>query len=382
MKKLILNSILFLLISGMGGCDQKPAIEPSGKTIKVGIIAPFSGSDHAKGKEGLKGMEIAMHSQPYLQNGDRIELVAENDANDPALTVKLLKKLVEKDKVSAIMTFSSSGPVLEMAKVADEYKTPIFAALATHPDTTRHNGFISQLCFDDDFQGTVAAVFVRDDLLIDKVAVFSNPGSVYSSHLAAKFEGKFKSIGGEITDMISLTDETGDVSKVIKTVHANAPELLYLPISATDVIRTISEVRKLGWKPKMMGSDGLISTIFAQGKEEIDLVDGMLATDFFAHGMHLTPFGKRMADTYREKYKGTGTIYAALGVEGYAILLNAMNRCSDPADRECINRQIRSTVNFAGLVGNITIGPNGKAQRPLCINSIHDGRSQFIFKVH
>lgn len=80
--------------------------------------------------------------------------------------------------------------------------------------------------------------------------------------------------------------------------------------------------------------------------------------------MPLTPFGKRVADTCREEYKGTGTIYAALGVEGYAILLNAMNRCSDPADRECINRQIRSTINFTGLVGNITIGPNGKAQRP------------------
>jgi len=36
---------------------------------------------------------------------------------------------------------------------------------------------------------------------------------------------------------------------------------------------------------------------------------GMLATDFFTHGMPVTPFGKRVADTYREKYKGTGTIY-------------------------------------------------------------------------
>ena len=382
MKNLVHLSILIVIVFWLGGCDQKPAITPSGKTIKVGIIAPFSGSDHAKGEEGLKGMETAMQFQPYLQNGNSIEFVAENDKDDPALTVKLLKKLVNEVKVSAIITFSSTSPVLAMAKVADEYRTPILAALATHPDITKDNGFISQLCFDDDFQGTVAALFVRDDLLIDKVAVFSNPDSFYSSHLAAKFAGKFKSIGGEITDTISLTEETGDLSKVIKRVHDNAPELLYLPISAKDLIRIISEVRKLGWKPKMMGSDGLISTMLAQGKEEIDLVDGMLATDFFAHGMPLTPFGKRVADTYREKYKGTGTIYAALAAEGYSILLNAMNRCSDPADRECINRQIRSTINFTGLVGNITIGPNGKAQRPLCINSIHDGRSQFIFKVH
>jgi branched-chain amino acid transport system substrate-binding protein len=269
-----------------------------------------------------------------------------------------------------------------MAKVADEYRTPILATLATHPDITEHNGFISQLCFDDDFQGTVAAVFVRDDLLIEKVGIFSNPGSVYSSHLAAKFESKFKSIGGEITDTVALTEETGDLSKVIKSMHDNTPELLYLPTSAKDLVRVVREVRKLDWKPKMMGSDGLISTMLTQHQEEIYLVDGMLATDFFAHGMPLNPFGKRARDKFREKYKRTPTVYAALGVEAYSILLNAMNRCSDPTDGEYINRQIRSTANFTGLIGNITIGPNGKAKRPLTINSIQGGRSKFIFKVY
>ena len=257
MKKLVHVSILICIVLWLGGCDQKPAIEPSGKTIKVGIIAPFSGSDHAKGKEGLIGMQTAMQLQPYLQNGNSIEFVAENDKDDPALTVKLLKKLVEKDKVSAIITFSSTSPVLAMAKVADEYRVPILAALATHPDTTKHNVFISQLCFDDDFQGTVAAVFVRDELLIDKVAVFSNPGSVYSSHLAAKFESKFKSIGGEITDTVSLTEETGDLSKVVKSVHNNTPELLYLPINVKDLVRIIREVQELGWNPKPLLANSL-----------------------------------------------------------------------------------------------------------------------------
>jgi branched-chain amino acid transport system substrate-binding protein len=382
MKNLVYFSILICIVFWLGGCEQKPAIEPSGKTIKIGIIAPFSGSDHAKGKEGLKGMETAIQLQPYLQDGDRIELVAENDKDDPALTVKLLKKLVKEVKVSAIITFSSTSPVLAMAKVADDYKTPILASLATHPDITKDNGFISQLCFDDDFQGTVAALFVRDDLLIDKVAVFSNPDSVYSSHLAAKFESKFKSIGGEITDTISLTEETGDLSKIIKNVRDNTPELLYLPISAKDLVRIIREVRKLDWKPEMMGSDGLISTMLLQPKEEIDLVDGMLATDFFAHGMPLTPLGNRARDKYGEMYGSRPTAYAALGVEAYAILLNAMDRCNDPADRECINRQIRSTTNFKGILGNITLGPNGKALRPLTINSIKGGQSKFIFKVY
>jgi branched-chain amino acid transport system substrate-binding protein len=382
MKKLFHVSILICIIFWLGGCDQKPAIEPSGKTIKVGIIAPFSGPDHTYGEEGIKGMKVGMLLQPYLQNGDRIKLVVADDKNEQALTVKLLEKLAVEDKVSVIITFSSSSPVLAMAKVADEYKTPILAAHATHPDITEHNGFISQLGFDDNFQGIVAALFVRDDLLVDKAAVFRNLNSAYSSHLASEFEVKFKSIGGEITDAIFLNENSEDLSKILKKVHAKNPELLYLPIGATDVIHIAREVRKLNWTPKMMGSDGLISTMLAQHKDELDLLDGMLTTDFYAHGMPLTPFGKKARDKYKEADKGTPTAYVALGAEAYALLLNAMNRCNEPADRECINYQIRSTRNFKGIIGNITIGPNGKAQRPLCINSIQGGRSKFIFKVY
>ncbi len=382
MKNFVYLLILTFFIFCLGGCERKPAVEPSGKTIHVGIIAPLSGSFFTYGEEGLKGIRIAMQLQPYLQNGSRIELVVEDDKNDKALTVQLLKKLVEKDKVPAIITFSSSSPVLAMAKVADEYRTPVLAALATHPDITKHNDFISQLVFDDDFQGVVAALFVRDDLLIDTVAVFNNPTSAYSSHLAAKFERKFKSIGGKITDEISLTEETVGLSEIIKGVYEHGPELLYLPINVKDVVRVIREVRKLDWKPNMLGGDGLISTMLSQHEKDIDLFDGMLATDFMAHGMPLTPFGERAQERYRAEYKETGTVHAALGAEAYAVLRNTMNRCSDPADRECINRQIRSTTNFMGIIGNLTIGPNGKTQRPLCINSIKGGRSKFIFKVY
>jgi branched-chain amino acid transport system substrate-binding protein len=378
MKNLIHLFIIIVLVFWLGACEQKKTVEPSGKAVKIGIIAPFSGSHHATGREALSGMETARQLQPYLQNGDRIEWIVEDDGNNPILTVQALKKLAEKDKVAAIITFSSSNPVLAMAKIADDYQIPILAALATNPAVTRGNGFISQLCFDDDFQGTVAALFVRDELLIDKVAVFSDPDDSYSRYLAATFESKFKSIGGEITDRISVTEKTGDLFKIIESVHTKDPELFYLPLFANDVLRIIRGVRKRGWTPKMMGSDGLISNMLASHKAELDLVEGVMATDVFAHGMPLTPFGKSVID----KHKGPRTHFAGLGAEGYTVLINALNRCSDPGDRKCVNHQIRSTDHFEGITGHITIGPDGKARRPLCIDSIHNGLSKFIVKVY
>ena len=136
----------------------------------------------------------------------------------------------------------------------------------------------------------------------------------------------------------------------------------------------------------MMGSDGLLSNMIKQHQKELDLVEEMLAIDLFAHGMPLTPFGKKARKVYKDKYKGkqrtASTAFSALGVEGYVLLLDAMNRCYDTVERECISAQIRSTDNFEGIAGNISIGPDGKAERPLYINSIQNVLSEYIVKVY
>jgi hypothetical protein len=73
--------------------------------------------------------------------------------------------------------------------------------------------------------------------------------------------------------------------------------------------------------------------------------------------------------------------YVYGGKEVY-LLLNAMKRCETPGDKGCINRMIRSTVDFNGITWKITIQPDGKAIRPLVVNSIKKGRLEFIVKVY
>jgi len=138
----------------------------------------------------------------------------------------------------------------------------------------------------------------------------------------------------------------------------------------------------MDWKPKMLGSDGLLATVLTQHKEASDLLEGILATDFSSNRMPLTPFGKKALKKYRSLYDTPPNSYTIMGAEWYALMLNAMNRCEVLGDRECINRMIRSTIGFSGITGRITINPDGKAIRPLVVNSIKKGRQAFIVKVY
>lgn len=379
MPKLYCILTLVFTVMFAAGCDQAPApTTPSGKTIKVGLIAPLSGPDQAKGQEGLTGVEAVLKMTPLLQNGDKIELVIEDDQNDPRRAVNLFKKLVLEHQASAIVILSSSGPVLALASIADTYQTPILAAHATHPAITQNNGYVSQACFDDRFQGAVAALYVRDELLLDQVAVFSNPDSNYSSNLATEFERKFTDIGGRVIDQIFITENSEGLIQKLQELHNTGTELLYLPIRAADVIRIIKHTQKLNWHPQLMGSDGFLATIIFQYPDALPLLNGMLATDFFHNDMPLSPFGKEV----KPHIKGLKTSYGALGIEAFAILLNAMNNCDPPGDKACINHRIRTTESFTGVLGNISIDANGRAARPLVINTIEEGRMRFVVKVY
>jgi len=374
----LLLVLLLALPAWLGGCQRPPEIQPSGKRVKIGVIAPFSGADSAKGQEGLKGIRAAKRLTPYLRNGDAVELVTADDRNEAQRSLEALKKLVQEDRVSAVLTFSGSNPVLAMAAVADEYRTPILVLVATHPDITRRSRFVSQLPFDDDFQGAVAALYVRDELLIDRVAVFFDAGSEYSRNLGKTFAKKFKSIGGMITDMVPLPDQADDFEDALKRMRAGGTELIYLPVRAIEVIRIIQAADGMGWRPRMMGSDGLLSTVLTKYRRDARLLDGLLATDLYSYGDPLTAYGAKVEAAYR----GEPTSYAAMGIEGYALLVHAMNRCGSPPKRACINRKLRSVRDFTGVLGKISIGPDGKASRPLYINAIHNGHMRYIVKVY
>jgi branched-chain amino acid transport system substrate-binding protein len=377
MRKFFHCTFTVFIFFAVLGCEPEPAVQPSGKSAKIGVIGPMSGPDSSAGLEGLTGVNAVMRMTPLLANGDQIELVVEDDQNDPILTRQALRALVLEHDVAAVLTFSTSGPVLGLASIADTYQTPIIAALATHPAVTKDNGFVNQICFDDVFQGSVAALFVRDELLLDKVAIISDPSSNYSSNLAAEFERKYTAIGGEVIEQIFITSDAEKLAHDIKALHERRPELLYLPTDAANVIRVVEQTRKLVWEPLFMSSDVLMPGVVTHHPEAKPLLEGVMVTDFFHYKMPLTPFGKKV----KPHVKNLKTNYGVLGIESLAILINAMNNCRPADDRHCINDRIRSTSGFTGVSGKITIDSHGRAARPLVINTIEGGRLRFMVKV-
>ena len=364
--------------------ESTPEIPPSGIKIKVGVIAPFSGSHMGKGKSGLQGVKFGQAILPYLDNGDAIEFVLVNDLDNTDLSVQALRKLVQEQQVACILVFSDSDSLLAMAKVADRYKTPIVAVIASHPDITKDSAWINQFNFDDTFQASVAALYVRDELLIDKVAILAQADNAHFSHLAKEFSRQFKEVEGEVTELKFLSTIEQDYSKILNTIKSKEPELLYLPLDLEFLFNIKMALDKLDWSPELMVSDGMVASVKAQTKYPLNFLNGMMAVDTFSYDMNFTEYGDQLLEEialmgFTQEETGT---YTALGAEAYALVVHAINQCLELESKQvCINDAIRSSLRFEGIKGLISFDETGKAHRSLVINRVENGQLNFIVQV-
>ena len=69
--------------------------------------------------------------------------------------------------------------------------------------------------------------------------------------------------------------------------------------------------------------------------------------------------------------------FTALGADTYNVLIDAMNRCEDPTNSVCINKEIKKTTGFDGVSGKISIDSEGNATRSAVIKEIKDGKAVF-----
>lgn len=375
--------LLTLLLSSCGK-QASPAITPKtgGGKVTIGVIAPLSGISETQGRHGLKGIKTAMHLQPALFNCDAVELLVEDDGDNPEMTVKAFRKLVEQDHVSGILVLSSSQAVLKINEIADRLKTPVLALIASHPDIAKNTKYLNQLCFDNEFQGKVASLFARDELLVRRAAVFVDNTNPHSKSLAEIFTKKFIETGGEVIVTFPIDSEMEHLDDTIKYMKGKEIELLYMPINAQDFIQVSKALQKVGWNPVRMGSDGLLSDVFARHHKDLQLLEGMVGIDFYAANVPMTDNGKLFLNAYTKLFNSQGLTYTVAGLEGYAIMFNAINRCNDYSNQDEINEKLRETVDFEGFICKITIDKNGKAQRPLFVNTIQDGKLKFLVKVY
>ncbi|MGI9537692.1 MAG: ABC transporter substrate-binding protein [Desulfocapsaceae bacterium] len=367
---------VFLLSS----CET--GIEPKSTpiSVKLGVVGPFSGTNKRWGESGFQGVQTAVEYHKVRNRGLQVEIIKEDDQSDPAKADLAFAKLAIQDQVDAVIVLSGSRTTLGIAKSADRYKIPIISTLSSLPEVTK-NDWVSQIIFDDRAQGTVAALFVMDELLIERASVIWDGDDPHSKVLAENFKRTYQEAGGSIVS-IDISARQDDYLKILDQLQKNNVEFVYLPMEGRHVANFEQSVREMRFNPQSMVSDGVLSQLMLEYADNPNLLEGMLATDIYANEVPVSDFGKAVSLKFKKLFNTPATTITALGCEGTHVALTAIEKCGKNPQNECINRMIRSGNEFEGILDPFFIGLDGNAQRPVYINKIRNKRLRFLLKVN
>jgi len=195
----MIKALRSLLLPALAAAFASAALAQN--TIKVGEFASLTGKEAAFGQSSHKGTLLAIEELNAAGGvlGRQFELITEDNQSKQGESATIVKKLISRDEVIALLGEVASGRSLEAAPIAQNYKIPMISPSSTNPRVTEMGSYIFRVCFIDPFQGTAMAKFAKNSLHLKKVALLTSVSSPYSVGLAKYFKETFAAIGGEIT---------------------------------------------------------------------------------------------------------------------------------------------------------------------------------------
>lgn len=391
MKKLVRKLLILTMVSVLGvgalvGCSSGDASETSAAgssadsdVIKIGVFEPITGSLAAGGAIELEGIQQAYKERSEVL-GKKVELVVADNKSEKVEAANAVSRLIEKDKVVAIIGSYSSTPSIGAGDVIKEAGIPTVGVSCTNPLVTQDNDWYFRVCFIDPYQGKVMANYAYNKLGARTAAVTREMGSDYSVGLAQFFTEEFIRLnGGDESCIVATADyQSGDQdfnAQITNVAKANA-DIIFAPGNFTESAMFIKQARQLGVTTPILGGDTWETPEFITiGGSE---VEGALFSTFFDSNADFTPQTKAYVEKYKAEHDGAEpAAVTALGYDAYNLLIDAIERAgsTEPA---AIQKALKETKEFPGVAGYVTFDENGDATKSAVIKEIKDGAFSYV----
>jgi branched-chain amino acid transport system substrate-binding protein len=360
------------------GCN-KPSTAPGagGDTIKVGEFASMTGSEATFGQSSHKGTALAIEELNAAGGvlGKKLELIMEDDQSQAGQPATVVRKLISRDGVVAILGEVASSRSLEAAPICQQNQIPMISPSSTNPKVTEVGDYIFRVCFLDSFQGgKVLTEFANNTLKAKSVAVLKDVKSDYSLGLAKFFEDGFTANGGKIVVEQNYNGGDKDFNAQLTAIKAENPDAVFVPGYYTEVGLIALQAKQLGLNVPLFGGDGWESSVL------VSIGGSALEGDYFS--THLapdedTPRVKNFVEKFRAKYGETPDSMAALGYDSAMVLADAIKRAGT-TDGPKVRDALAATKDFQGVTGKTTIDANRNASKSAVILTITNGQFKYV----
>ena len=345
--------------------------------IRIGVFLPLTGQMAYGGQLELDGVKMAHKELPSVL-GKKIELFVVDNKSDKVESANAVKRLIEKEKVVAIIGTYGSSLAMAGGEVAEKAGIPVMGTSCTNPLVTQGKKYYFRACFIDPFQGAGAATYAVETLKMKKAALIVDVANDYSVGLASFFKQSYKKQGGEIVAELKYNSGDQDFTAQLTEIISKKPDVLFIPSYFAEGAIVMKQARELGAKFQIMGGD-------AMDNPEIVKIGGAAVEGFIHTTFPYDPSMKDMSDIakkFTENWKKAfpdkePNVNAALGYDSFMLLADAITRAGK-AEPNAIRDALEVTKGFPGVTGAKTINKTHDAESPVGVVQIKDGKKQFV----
>lgn len=250
---------LCLFLTACSG--QESSVEPD--TLKIALIAPFSGDFEPLGRSVYNGAVLAVEEWNQRGGflGQPVQVVLFDSQCDYKTGVQVAKDAIEDQGLQLIIGAVCAKATEGVAQIADREEVLQISPAAVNPDLTLDieeelRPLVFRVPFVDPEQGKAAAQFALKTLDAETAALIYDESSFYGAALASAFAEAFSAGQGEIVAEELYDREEVSYFDLLEDVREAEPDVLYVPGYYDVVVKLVSQARAFGLLQPVIGSDG------------------------------------------------------------------------------------------------------------------------------
>ena len=217
-------AIVGVVSSGMASAQAQ-------ETIKIGVIAAFSGpfADYGKQMEG--GMKAYMKEHGDTVAGKKIELILKDTTGpSPEIAKRLAQELVTRDKVDLLAGFGLTPEALAVAPIAEQAKKPMIIMNAATSIITTKSDYIARFSMTLPQVSAPMASWAIKNNIKRVVTLVADYGPGIDAETA--FKNTLVAGGGQIVESIRVPLRNPEFARFIQRIKDAKPEAVFVFVPA------------------------------------------------------------------------------------------------------------------------------------------------------
>jgi branched-chain amino acid transport system substrate-binding protein len=203
----------------------------SAQDVKVGVIAPFSGSAAGFGKQMEGGMKafFKLHGDTFA--GRKIQVIIRDTGGpNPEVAKRLAQELIARDKVDFLAGFGFTPEALAVAPVATEAKKPMIVMNAASSVVTTRSPYIVRVSMTLPQVSAPMATWASKNGIRKVYTLVTDYAPGIDSE--ESFRKAFTALGGQVVDSVRVPLRNPEYAPYVQRIKDAKPEAVFIFVPA------------------------------------------------------------------------------------------------------------------------------------------------------